>query len=511
MVFISNILFYSLFITIWFVSIFLIRSNVKQRSISKSQIQHPPSPPALPVIGHLHLLGPSIAKTFQALSARYGPLMRLNIILKNTIIVSDAATAKEILKDNEMSFASRPDFRCSGYNIYERYTFMFAEYGSYWRYMKKLFMSELLSVSQVNYFAGIRRDEMMKLLESLVSFSEKGKACNLGMELFRFTNNVTCRMLMSTRCSVSEDESKKIWDLVKEVEEVSLKFSMGELLGPLGKLDLFGHGRKMKALLLSFDSMVERIIAEHEKDMKSGKRGRNKDILDLLLEICMDENAEVKLTRMHIKTFLWELFMAGTETTMVAMQWTIAELINNPKQFKILRDEINRVVGSKRLVQESDIPNLPYLQGVVKESMRLHPPAALALRRCDKDCKINGYDILANERIIINLYSIMKDPNMWENPLDFVPERFMTKSQGGHIDQVDDTIKGQNFKNLPFGYGRRGCPGENLALASIHEAVATIVQCFDFEVEDGKELNVKKRQDSPMECPIHLYAIPLHT
>ncbi|KAL3533879.1 hypothetical protein ACH5RR_007400 [Cinchona calisaya] len=350
---------------------------------------------------------------------------------------------------------------------------------------------------------------MMELLETLVNFSDKGKACNLGLELLKFTNNVTCRMIMSTRCSAGEDESKKIWDLVKEFEEVIVKFSFGELLGPLGKLDLFGHGRKMKALLLSFDSMVERIIAEHEKDMKSGKRERNKDILDFLLEICMDESAEVKLTRMHIKTFLWELFLGGTETTMVAMQWAIAELINNPKQFKILRDEIIRVVGSKRLVQESDIPNLPYLQAVVKESMRLHPAAALVLRRCDKDCKINGYDILANERIIINLYAIMKDPNLWENPLDFVPERFMTKSQGGHIDQMNDTIKGQNFKNLPFGFGRRRCPGENLALASIHEVVATIVQCFDFEVEYGKELNMEEKAtfNNGMSHPLICYPI----
>ncbi|KAL3533875.1 hypothetical protein ACH5RR_007396 [Cinchona calisaya] len=250
-------------------------------------------PPALPIIGHLHLLGPSIAKSFQALSARFGPLLRFNIILRSAIIVSDAATAKEILKDNEMSFASRPGFRCSGYNIYDGYTFIFAEYGWYWRYMKKLCMSELLSVSQVNHFSGIRREEMMTLLETLVNFSEKGKSCNLGMEFLKFTNNATCRMLLTTRCSVGEEESKKIWDLVKEAEEVIVKFSLGELLGPLGKLDLFGHGRKMKALLLSFDCMVERIMAEHEKDMESGKRGRNKDILDLLLEICIDENDEV--------------------------------------------------------------------------------------------------------------------------------------------------------------------------------------------------------------------------
>ncbi|KAL3534241.1 hypothetical protein ACH5RR_002702 [Cinchona calisaya] len=493
MIFISNIPFYFLLFSISFISILFIRCNAKKRSKSKTpRIQHPPSPPSLPLIGHLHLLSPALSKSFHYLSTRYGPLMRLRFGSASTIVVSNATIAKEMLKNNEMNFVSRPHFGSSDYDIYDGCTFIFAEYGVYWRFMKKLCMTELLSMAQLNRFSDIRMQEMKKLIETLLKCSQEGnnKGCNLGLELLRMTNNVVCRMAMSTRCSERVDESKLVWEFVKGVEVLALKFSLGELLGPVNKLDLFGYGRRLKALLLGFDAMVEKIMVEHEKDIDTGKE-KKKDIMGILLEIYRDEQAEVKLTRKNIKSFLMELFMAGTETTSAALQWTIAELINHPKVFNKLREEINGVVGT-RLVEESDVPNLPYLQAVVKESLRLHPTAALIFRKCVKDCKINGYDILANERTIFNLTAIMRDPNLWENPLDFIPERFTTNLQENH-DPYKIDFKGQDFKIFPFGSGRRGCPGTSFALTVIHGVVATLVQCFDFEVEGGGKLNMEER------------------
>lgn len=183
--------------------------------------------------------------------------------------------------------------------------------------------------------------------------------------------------------------------------------------------------------------------------------------------------------------------MAGTETVSVALQWTLAEIINHPKVFEKLRQEINTVVGSKRLVEESDVPNLPYLQAVVKESLRLHAPAPLIFRRCEQDCKINGYDILANERIIFNVHAIMRDSDSWENPLDFLPERFMVESRETY-DHYQMDIKGQNFNIFPFGSGRRGCPGASLALAVVHATIGMVVQCFDFTVQGGEKINTKE-------------------
>ncbi|KAL3534244.1 hypothetical protein ACH5RR_002705 [Cinchona calisaya] len=392
MILISDILFYSLlFVLIWF-STFTLFNVKRRRSISNHLIQHPPSPPALPLIGHLHLLGPKLTKSFQALAARYGPLIRLRLGSKNsTIIVSNAIIAKEILKDNEMNFVSRPELGSSEFNIYAGYTFIFAEYGTYWRFMKKMCMTELLSTQQVNRFADIRREERIKLLETLVNCCQEGKACDIGVQLVKLTNNIICRMTMSTTCSGSEDESKLVWEFVKGIEQLTLKFLMTELLGPVSKLDLFGYGKRLKSLIIKFDNLVEKIMAEHENnDLTSCKE--RKDIMDLLLQIYRDENSEVKLT---------------------------------------------------------------------------------------------------NERVIFDLKAIMRDPNSWENPLDFLPERFITNSEGRYDHYIME-FRGQNFKIFPFGSGRRGCPGASLALAVIHGAIATLVQCFDFEVPNGKKLNMEE-------------------
>jgi cytochrome P450 len=153
------------------------------------------------------------------------------------------------------------------------------------------------------------------------------------------------------------------------------------------------------------------------------------------------------------------------------MQWTIAELINHPDVFNKVREEIKYVVGSTRLVEDSDVPNLPYLQAVVKEAIRLHPPAPVVIKECLQDCKIKDFDILEKTMVAINLYTIMRDAKIWDYPNDFRPERFMISSK-----------EKDGMEYIPFGAGRRGCPGSKLALSLIHTTIATMVQCFDWKV-----------------------------
>lgn len=167
-------------------------------------------------------------------------------------------------------------------------------------------MTELLSVAQVKHFSDIRRDEMMKFLETLVKCSEEGRVCHMGDEFLKMTNNMTCRMMMSTRCSGSQDESMMIRNIIKEIQYLTARFSLGEILfgRTMNRIGFFYHGRQMKTLLLQFDALVEKIIAEHEKEMDFGKKER-KDIVDLLLQMYKDDHAEMTMSRMHIKTFLW--------------------------------------------------------------------------------------------------------------------------------------------------------------------------------------------------------------
>ena len=174
--------------------------------------------------------------------------------------------------------------------------------------------------------------------------------------------------------------------------------------------------------------------------------------------------------------------MAGVDTTAAAIRWAMVELINHPNIFQKLREEIDSVIGNNRLIKESDAPTLPYLQAVVKEILRLHPPGPLLRRLSNKASKINGFDIKEGTRVFINVYMIMRDPNVYQEPEKFRPERFLSGNS--------TEIKGQDFHYLPFGSGRRACPGASHAMFVMHATIGALIQCFDWKVKDGEKIDV---------------------
>ena len=162
------------------------------------------------------------------------------------------------------------------------------------------------------------------------------------------------------------------------------------------------------------------------------------------------------------------------------------------------RQEIDSVVGKNRLVEESDIINLPYLQAIVKETLRLHPTGPLIVRESSKDCTIGGYDIPAGTRLFVNVWAIGRDPNHWENPLEFQPERFINED-GTLKSQME--VRGQHFYLLPFGSGRRGCPGTSLALWVVQTSLAAMIQCFEWKVRDGDNGTVNMEEGAGLTLP----------
>lgn len=202
--------------------------------------------------------------------------------------------------------------------------------------------------------------------------------------------------------------------------------------------------------------------------------------------------------------------MASIDTSSAAIQWVMAELINHPQVFKKLREEINMVVGSNRLVKESDVPNLPYLQAIVKECLRLHTPAAIIHRECMKDCKINGFDVKAKSKMLINAYAIMRDPEYWNDPDEFLPERFLVNSNSNLGQLYEIGFSGQDFHYLPFGGGRRGCIGVLHVLPVMHVTVGALTQCFDWKVKGGDQkidINLGSGFSGAMARPLVCYPI----
>ncbi|KAF3442610.1 hypothetical protein FNV43_RR16526 [Rhamnella rubrinervis] len=470
--------------------IVLLVSTILVRAIcsgTRTKVRLPPSPLALPIIGHLHLLGSLPHQALHKLSNRYGPLIHLFLGSKLCVVASSAEIAKVFLKTNETSFSNRPQRAAVDCLAYGSLDFIFAPYGPYWKFMKRLCMSELLGSRTLDQLLPVRREELQRFLEFLLNKAGAGEEVDVGEQLLRLTNNVISRMCMSRKCCEDESEADRVRRLVKETTELIGQFNLSDCIGFCKNMDLQGFGKRIKEVRENFDTMVERIMEEHEEarkkdDKNGGDDDGVKDLLDILLDIAEDESSEIRLTRQNIKTFILDLFVAGTDTSAITIEWALAELINHPKILNKAREEIDSVIGRTRLVEESDIPKLPYLQAIVKETLRLHPAGPLITRESSENTKIYGYDIPEKTLLLVNAWAIGRDPNHWENPLEFKPERFVS-DEGSGKNQLD--VRGQHFHFLPFGSGRRGCPGTSLALQIVQTTLGAMIQCFEWKVGGG--------------------------
>ena len=172
------------------------------------------------------------------------------------------------------------------------------------------------------------------------------------------------------------------------------------------------------------------------------------------------------------------LFGAGTETTSSTTEWAMSLLLNHPEALKKAQAEIDEVVGNSRLITAEDVPRLGYLHCVINETLRMYPAAPLLLpHESSADCKVGGYDVPRGTLLIVNAYAIHRDPAVWENPAEFMPERFEDGKAEGRL-------------LMPFGMGRRKCPGETLALRTVGLVLGTLIQCFDWDRVDGVEIDM---------------------
>ncbi|PKI72208.1 hypothetical protein CRG98_007406 [Punica granatum] len=287
-------------------------------------------------------------------------------------------------------------------------------------------------------------------------------------------------MALSQRCSDKEDKADDVRMLVREMSELACKFDLSDSIWFCRHFDIQGFGKRLRNVRDRYDAMIERIIEDHLDSRKEGGSRKVKDLLDMLMDIDNDPSSEMKLTRENIKAFIMNIFGAGTDSSSIAVEWALTELINHPKMMQKAQEEIDSVLGKNRLLSEADIPNLPYLQAIVKETLRLHPSAPLVVRESTEDCKIDGCDIPAGARVFVNVWALGRDPTHWDSPLEFKPERFLNRSEAGNLD-----MKGQSFQLLPFGRGRRSCPGASLVLRFVPSALGAMIQCFDWKISKG--------------------------
>ncbi|XP_014499014.1 licodione synthase-like [Vigna radiata var. radiata] len=446
----------------------------------------PPSPRwRLPILGHMHLLGPLIHQSLHTLALQLGPFFSLHFASLPCIIVSSPHYAKLVLHTYQHAFINRMETIAVKRLTYDS-SLAFARYGEYWRFIKKLSMNELLGSRSINNFRHLRQQETRGFLRVLALKAKAGEAVNVTEELLKLTNNVISRMMLG--------EAEEARDVVRGVTKIFGEFNVSDFVWLLRKFDLQGFGKRIEDLFERLDTMVERIICKREEMRRRRKRVENgdcevRDFLDVLLDCVEDENSQVKINRVHVKALIVDFLTAGTDTTAISTEYALVELMKNPLVLEKARKEIESVVGKNKVVEECDCENLPYLKAIVKETFRLHPPVPMVNRICVEECKIENYVIPKNTLLFVNVWSMGRNPKYWEKPLEFRPERFMMVGEGGDSNGVMD-VMGQHFELLPFGCGRRLCPGVSLVMQEVPALLGAIIQCFDFQVIDSKGFKV---------------------
>ncbi|KAK7314526.1 hypothetical protein VNO77_33052 [Canavalia gladiata] len=486
------------------VFIFLLSAAVLHSKQRQNGGKHPPGPKTLPIIGNLNMLGKLPHRNLQALATKYGPIMSLKLGQVPAIVVSSPETAELFLKTHDIAFASRPKTQSSKYISYGSKGLVFSEYGAYWRNMRKLCTLQLLVASKVDMFCPLRREELGELVKSLAKTSASPEVVDLSDLVGNVTENIIYKMILGR----SKDDRFNVKNHVHEVLSLAGAFNIADYVPWLGVFDLQGLERRLKKVSKAFDQVMEEIIKDHEQSSDSE---RQKDFVDILLALMhqpldpQDEKGDV-IDRTNIKAIILTMIIAGIDTSATVIEWAMSGLLKHPRVMKKLQDELENVVGVNRLVEETDLENLPYLDIVVKETLRLYPVAPLLVpRESREDVTIDGYYIRKKSRIIINAWAIGRDPKVWsDNAEVFYPERFA-------ISNVD--LRGYDFRLIPFGSGRRGCPGIHLGLTTVKIVVAQLVHCFNWELPLGTspdDLDMNEKFGLTMPRSEHLLAVPTY-
>ncbi|MED6206624.1 hypothetical protein PIB30_028614 [Stylosanthes scabra] len=462
-----------------------------------------PGPSGLPLLGLLrvftgetpHRVLAKLAKTFQA-----GKLMAFSVGLTQFIISSEPETAKEIL--GSADFADRP-VKESAYELLFHRAMGFAPYGDYWRNLRRISSTHLFCPKRLTGFEEFRHSIGLNMVKEFKSMmSDKGQVEVKKVLHFGSLNNVM--MMVFGKCyDFLNDDGVILEELVSEGYELLGVFNWNDHFPLLGWMDLQGVRRRCRCLVSKVNTFVGKIIEDHRVKRVSGEYVASETVGDFV-DVLLDLEKENKLTDGDMIAVLWEMIFRGTDTVAILLEWVLARMVLHPEMQTKAQREIDEVVGS-RPVSDSDIPNLPYLQCIVKETLRVHPPGPLLswARLAIHNVYIGEKLIPAGTIAMINMWAITHDANVWSEPDMFKPERFMEMER-------DMNIMGCDLRLAPFGAGRRVCPGKSMGLASVHLWFAQLLQCFQWFPCEEKPVDLSEclKLSMEMKSPLICKAVP---
>ncbi|KAJ8751995.1 hypothetical protein K2173_001021 [Erythroxylum novogranatense] len=472
------------------------------KKLGKSNLNLPPSPPKLPVLGNLHQLGKLHHRSLRALSLKYGPLMFLNIGQKPTLVVSSAKAAREVLTTHDIEFADRPKTTAAEIFFYSCSGVVFSSYGEYWKKVKKLCVTELLSAQRVRSYQSIREEQVDILIGKVRCACLSGASIDMSEMLLGVINSIISLCVMGRKATGGKDNSE-FGELLKRLMLQLGNFSFADSFPIIAFLDnLTGITAHLKATSREIDAYLDQVIEDHSME-DYDEQLYFKDFVHIFLELQRNGKLGIELTRDNIKAILLEMFVGGTVTTATTIEWAMAELVRDQKTMRKAQQEVRRVVGNKSNVEVEDIEKMAYLKWVVKETLRLHPALPLLIpRETSAGVELGGYSVPARTVVLVNAFAIHLDPEVWESPEKFIPERY-------EKDPVD--FKDRDYKFLAFGGGRRVCPGLDFGQASTETVLANLLYWFDWTLPDGRrpeELDMDESFGLSVSKKTHLRLIP---
>ncbi|XP_020235879.1 cytochrome P450 83B1 [Cajanus cajan] len=439
----------------------------------------PPGPRGLPIIGNLHQLNSSsLHLQLWQLSKKYGPLFFLQLGLRPAIVISSSKLAKEVMKDHDLECCGRPKLLGQQKLSYNGLEMIFSPYSDFWREIRKLCVVHVLSSRRVSRFSSIRQFEVKQMIKKISNHASSSKVTNLNEVLMRLTSTMICRIAFGRRYEDEGTERSKFHGMLNECQAMMATFFFSDYIPFLGWIDkLKGLHARLERIYNELDKFYQDVIDEHMDPKR--KTPENEDFIDVLFQLKKQRSFSIDLTNDHIKAVLMDMLVAATDTTAATTVWAMIALLKNPRVMKKVQEEIRSLGGKKEFLEEDDIQKFPYFKAMIKEILRLHLPAPLLVQReTNEACIIDGYKIPAKTIVYVNAWAIHRDPEVWKDPEEFLPERFL-----------DNTIdfRGLDFELIPFGAGRRICPGMPMAIASLDLILANLLNSFDWELPEGME------------------------
>ncbi|XP_057477009.1 probable (S)-N-methylcoclaurine 3'-hydroxylase isozyme 2 [Actinidia eriantha] len=453
---------------------------------SKRRPPLPPGPSPWPIFGNIFQLGKSLPHIALAnLAQAHGPLMMLKLGTRPLIVGSSPAAAREILKTHDQALSGRAvasSLQVKGSKFHNLTLALSDECDDQWKRVRSVYKGELFSSKILDAQTEVRENKIMGLVKYLGS--KEGQAVKIKEKVIFAAMNILSHAMLSRDLVDFEGKGmgEGLMENIRKFAELGGTPQWADMYPILSGWDLQCLYKKSMDVFVKACAVWVDLVKERRQSTNDPTARR--DFTKALVQSGFSDD--------HINALLMEIFTGGVESTSATTEWTLTELLRNSEVMQKLRKELAKEITGDT-IKESDLSRLPYLQACLKETLRLHPPGPLLLpHRATKTCEVMGYTIPKDSLIMVNMWAIARDPKIWNNPLKFRPERFLS---------LELDYKGTDFEYIPFGSGRRFCTGQPLATRVLPLIIASLIHHFDWALPgdmDPAQINMSDKLDVTM-------------